>query len=67
MFEIIITLIAVAMSALYIGYLAYAIHSVPLWIIVIVVFGLMIREFIVEFRETPTEGPKSANRARKTD
>jgi len=55
------------MSALYIGYLAYAIHSVPLWIIVIVVFGLMIREFIVEFRETPTEGPKSANRARKTD
>lgn len=59
MFEIIITLLGIAASALYVGYLAFAIHAVPLWMIVIATFALMIREFIVDFRTTrAAEGPQ---------
>ena len=58
MFEIIITLLGIAASALYVGYLAFAIHAVPLWVIVIATFALMIREFVIEFRTTRAEGAK---------
>jgi hypothetical protein len=50
MFEIVITMLGLAAAALYVGYLAYAIHSVPLWIIVIATFALAIRELLVELR-----------------
>lgn len=50
MFEIIITILGIALSLLYVGYLAYAINAVPLWIVVIGTFALMIREFVVELR-----------------
>lgn len=36
-------------AAVYVGYLAYSIGAVPLWIIVVGTFALAIREFIVEF------------------
>lgn len=58
MFEIIITLLGIAASALYVGYLAFAIRAVPLWVIVIATFALMIREFVIEFRKTRGESPK---------
>ena len=43
MFEIIITLFGIAASALCVGYVAFAIHAVLLWVIVIATFALMIR------------------------
>ena len=52
MFEIVIGVLGIVAAALYVGYLAYAIHSVPLWVIVIGTFALMIREFALEFRES---------------
>ena len=67
MAEIIITIIAIAVSATYVGYLSYSIHAAPLWIIVIATFGLMIREFIVEFGSAQTTGPGGDVRARRTD
>jgi hypothetical protein len=50
MFEIVITMLGLAAAAVYVGYLAYAIHAVPLWIIVIATFALAIRELLVELR-----------------
>jgi hypothetical protein len=50
MFEMVISMLGIAISALYVGFLAFKIHSVPLWVIVIATFVLAIREFIVEFR-----------------
>jgi predicted membrane metal-binding protein len=49
-FQIVVTILGIAISALYVGYLAYAIKSVPLWVIVILTFALVVREFAVEFR-----------------
>jgi hypothetical protein len=51
-FEIIVTILGIAVSALFAGYLAYAIKSVPLTIIVIATFVLVARQFVVEFRNT---------------
>lgn len=45
----IIAALGILTSALYVGFLALKIHSVPLWIIVIGTFVLVIREFAVEF------------------
>lgn len=52
MFEIIIGVLGIVAAAIYVGYLAYAINSVPLWIIVIVTLGLALRELITEFRNS---------------
>jgi hypothetical protein len=49
-FELIVTILGIAVSALYVGYLAFAIKSIPLWVIVIATFALVVREFVVEFR-----------------
>jgi hypothetical protein len=49
-FQIIIGILGIIASAIYVGYLAYAIDRVPLWIIIVGTYALMIREFIVEFR-----------------
>ena len=49
MFARIIAILGLAASAVYIGYLAYAIHSTPLWVIVLATFGLAIRDFVTEF------------------
>ena len=57
MFEMVIGVLGIVASALYVGYLAYAIGAVPLWIIVVGTFALMIREFVLEFRES---GKRSA-------
>ena len=48
-FARIIAILGLAASAVYIGYLAYSIHSTPLWIIVLVTFGLAIRDFVSEY------------------
>jgi hypothetical protein len=50
MFETVITILGLTAAAVYVSYLAYAIHSVPLWIIVIATFALAIRELLVELR-----------------
>ncbi|MGE5669048.1 MAG: hypothetical protein ACM338_12725 [Betaproteobacteria bacterium] len=50
MFETVITILGLTAAAVYVAYLAYAIHAVPLWIIVIATFVLAIREFLVELR-----------------
>lgn len=52
MFEIVIGVLGIVAAAVYVGYLAYAIGAVPLWIIVVGTFALMIREFALEFRES---------------
>jgi uncharacterized membrane protein YoaK (UPF0700 family) len=48
-FEIIIAILGIVVSALYVGYLAYAIGAVPLWVIVVLTYALIIREFRIEF------------------
>lgn len=50
MFEIIIGVLGIVVSAIYVGFLAYSIKAVPLWIIVIATLGLALRELITEFR-----------------
>lgn len=45
----IIGFLGLVVAAVYVGYLAYAIEAVPLWIIIVATFALAIREFIVEF------------------
>ncbi|MGH8850044.1 MAG: hypothetical protein ACREYD_03530 [Casimicrobiaceae bacterium] len=67
MFEIAITILGIAVSAIYVGYLSFAIHAVPLWVIVIATFALMIREFVVEFREDAGQGPKRTARNGRTE
>lgn len=63
MFEIIIAFLGIVVSALYVGYLAYAIGAVPLWIIVVLTYALIIREFLVEFRKNgnhPNNGGRNS-------
>jgi hypothetical protein len=55
-FEIIIAILGIVASALFVGYLAFAIKSIPLWIIVVGAFVLMIREFIIEFGQDTNSG-----------
>lgn len=49
MFARVIAILGLAASAVYVGYLAYSIHSAPLWIIVVATFALAIRDFISVF------------------
>ena len=49
MFKIIIAIFGLIVSALYVGFLAYSIGAVPLWIITVVTFVLAGRELLVEF------------------
>ena len=49
MFQLIIGFLGIVVAAVYVGYLAYSIQAVPLWVIVVGTFALAIREFIVEF------------------
>lgn len=51
MVQIIVIIIGVLASFVYVGYLAYAIGAVPLWVIVIGTFVVMIREFVIEIRD----------------
>ncbi|MGH8686564.1 MAG: hypothetical protein ACREVQ_02540 [Burkholderiales bacterium] len=50
MFETIIGMLGIAAAALYVGFLAYKIHAIPLWIIVIGTFVLAIRQFLIDLR-----------------
>jgi predicted membrane metal-binding protein len=58
-FQIIISILGIAASAIYVGYLAFSIHSVPLWVIVVATFALMIREFVIESRESRSRGNRT--------
>lgn len=49
MFQLIIIIAGALVAAIYVGFLAYSINAIPLWVIVIGTLALMIREFIVEF------------------
>lgn len=51
MFVIIISVLGIAAAGLYVGFLAYSINAIPLWIIVIGTFALLIRETVVELRQ----------------
>jgi hypothetical protein len=61
-FEIIIGILGIVTSALYVGFLAYSIRATPLWIIVVLTFALMIREFVLEIRDR--RGRAAARRER---
>ncbi|MFZ1909511.1 MAG: hypothetical protein WAU52_10570 [Burkholderiales bacterium] len=63
MFEMIIAVLGIAASALYVGFLALKIHSVPLWVIVIATFVLVIREFFVEFMGAANQAKRDARKA----
>ena len=63
MFEMVIAVLGIAVSALYAGFLAAKIHSVPLWVIVIATFALVIREFVVDY----LGGASGANGAGQSD
>ena len=52
MFETILGMLGIAAAALYVGFLAYKIHAIPLWIIVVGTFILAIREFLTDLRES---------------
>ena len=58
MFETIIGMLGIAAAALYVGFLAYKIHAIPLWIIAVGTFVLAIREFLIDLRG-------GANRSRR--
>ena len=49
MFARMIAILGLAASAVYVGYLAYSIHSAPLWVIVVATFALAMRDFVTEF------------------
>jgi ABC-type branched-subunit amino acid transport system permease subunit len=66
-FEMIIAMLGIALAALYVGFLAFKIHSVPLWVIVVATFVLVIREFIVDYWPTRTAEPQGKPDARETD
>ncbi len=59
----IIAVLGIAASALYVGFLALKIHSVPLWVIVIATFVLVIREFFVEFLGAANQAKRDARKA----
>jgi hypothetical protein len=58
MFETIIGMLGIAAAALYVGFLAYKIHAIPLWVIAVGTFVLAIREILIDLRE-------GANRSQK--
>ncbi len=60
MFEIIVTVLGAAVALVYVGFLAYSIKSIPLWVIVILSFGLMIRELVLELREGADRAQRNA-------
>lgn len=64
MFELIIAALGIATSALYVGFLAYKIGAVPLWIIVVGTFALMIREFVVEYLGAANKSRREERNAR---
>ena len=51
MLAIILTFLGIAASAIYVGFLAYSINAIPLWIIVVATYILAIRELASELRE----------------
>ena len=48
MFARIIAILGLAASVVYVGYLAYAIDSTPLWVIVLATFALAMRDIVNE-------------------
>ena len=64
MFEMIIAALGIVTSALYVGFLAYKIGAVPLWIIVIVTFVLVFRDFTVEYLGAANKEKRDARDAR---
>jgi heme exporter protein D len=63
-FEIIITILGIALSALFVGYLAFAIKAIPLWVIVIASFALMVRQLLIDLR---SEANRNAGNERSQD
>ena len=61
MSAIILTILGVTVSALYVGFLAYSIGAVPLWIIVIATYILAIRELTSEWRENGNAASRNGN------
>lgn len=59
MFEIVITIVGAALAGLYIGFLAYSVKSVPLWVIAVLSFAIMIREAVLELRESTKRGRRN--------
>ncbi|HEX5476349.1 MAG TPA: hypothetical protein VFX09_00660 [Burkholderiales bacterium] len=59
MFEAVISFLGLASAALYVGFLAYKIGSVPLWVIICGTFVLAIREFVADMREDSKRGNAS--------
>ena len=51
MLAIILTCLGIAASAIYVGFLAYSINAIPLWIIVVATYILAIRELASELWE----------------
>ncbi|HUJ00847.1 MAG TPA: hypothetical protein VLY46_11460 [Usitatibacter sp.] len=67
MFDIVITVLGAAISAVYIGFLAYSIKSVPLWVIVVLSFAIMTREFVLDLREGRRRGAAIASQSKTTE
>ena len=63
MFELIIAILGIAAAAIYVGFLAFKIGAAPLWVIIILTFALVIREFAIEF--LGLGGKKKPNGARQ--
>jgi hypothetical protein len=61
MFEIIIGVLGIITSAIYIGFLAYKIHSVALWVIVVATYVLATRELLLEAREAANRSKRSGS------
>lgn len=57
MFETIIGILGLAAAALYVGFLAYKIGAVPLWIIVVGTFIVAIREILIDLRGGRNSSP----------
>jgi hypothetical protein len=57
MFETIIGILGLAAAALYVGFLAYKIGAIPLWIIVVGTFVLAIREILIDLRGSRNAAP----------
>ncbi|MBW8056075.1 MAG: hypothetical protein FVQ76_12325 [Nitrospira sp.] len=51
MFTLITGVTAAVMVAVFLGYYALRIESIPLWIIIIGVLGMVIADFVRTFRE----------------
>jgi len=57
LFETIIGILGLAAAALYVGFLAYKIGAVPLWIIVVGTFIVAIREILIDLRGGRNSSP----------